>query len=103
MAAIASQYRTDVILFTPPNTGQQLVLPKDPKRFFVQFQPFGVNPYFLPVPSGQIADLSSAPAETMVRTYKFHDCPGVVTGEWYVNPTSKVWSVVIITDTYIGD
>lgn len=98
----ASKYQSATTIVTPSGEAQRLVLPKDPRRFYVEFRGFDSSSYPKPYPQKIPDGATAGETEDSPRIYKFHDCPGLVTGEWYILTTDALQILEIITDTYIG-
>ena len=103
MAITASEYNPTVVIVTPESTSQQLVLGRNPKRLYIEFRSATGStfptPYPVQVPAGVTAGVTS----TGRLTYKYHDHPGLVTGEWYISTVDALTKLLVITDEYLGD
>jgi len=97
LAVIRSSYQTEVTLFTFAGLVMEQVLESNPKRWYVEFQVItGAGSWRLsPEPLAEPTINGQIEAGT-VLSYKYRDCPSVVTGEWYA--TSILGSVLQITE-----
>ena len=103
MALVASEYTPTCFILTPVGNGTLTVLKRDPRRLYVEFRPWGAAQYPVIYP-GQIPEGAVGGTLTSERqVYKYHDSPGIVTGDFLMIADGAVGSVLVITDTYVGD
>src|SRR5688572_11107889 len=102
LSIIASLYKSDTVVYQSDGTGQQMILKKDPRRFYIRFRSNTGAGFLHPYPGKIPSGASTIVVDNGMQDYKFHDCPGIVTGEWYVNSTDPLETIEILTDTYIG-
>ena len=85
MTDTASRFITRTRQVTPVGGAISLLLEADPQRWWVTFSTSGAPgevPQIFPGPFA--GDFPPTTRATYDGPYKFHDCPSVVTGEWYV-------------------
>lgn len=102
LAIRQSLYKSEVTIYTSNGNGMQLVLMKDPKRFYIEFRDTGGGTYAKVFPGGVPSGAVLNTVDSSTRIYKSNDCPGLVAGEWYILSNDALQQVEILTDTYIG-
>ena len=89
MSVIQSRYQTRVSSFVFSGATVEQILTANPRRFFVQIRMgTGVMLSYPPSPGPSLNVAFGGFSPSLDYTWKFKDCPSVVTGEFYAGGTA---------------
>lgn len=96
-------YRTQTTVFIASGAALELILPADPRRWFLQINvgsPFTMNRYIFPGPYPVYT--VGIVTQTFPLEFKYRDCPSIVAGEFYGGFSAG--SQIFLTEClYVGE